>query len=404
MSTSGPVVADRGLHPEPLIPARNRGIICSTVRRPDLAARTTAAPYGSSGSWPDRRTGYKEVEFAATTSTSTSSAAITPVEIRKILDATGWSRTVPTPRIDPATFEAQRTSPRRSACETSAPAATRPTRTTRRLGPAADVWNELGRQPANAAAAIHPQPRGRLLVPARHRAAGRPGPPTRRRGCGAGVLLRQGRPAIRVLRAGIYWAYVARFRVHTTPTAGATRERPVRPDPQRRLALQAVPAVPRQGRRPGRDPGQRYVMVPLGEGDINFQQFFETIGDPDVPARQLREDNAPGGATNPAQSCFAALSTEHVAATIYKGARPPRRLTSTAGAAARARPPERGKGPSGAARRQPAARHPQHHTYPRRRRRRALVARRPGRGCWTTSRPRQRPDRRSPPRPRVRCG
>ena len=61
-------------------------------------------------------------------------------------------------------------------------------------------------------------------------------------------------------------------------------------------------------------------MTPLGEGDINFQQFFQTIGEQDYHHANWEQDNAPGGTANPGQSLsYAALSYRNMSElTIYR--------------------------------------------------------------------------------------
>jgi sugar phosphate isomerase/epimerase len=61
-------------------------------------------------------------------------------------------------------------------------------------------------------------------------------------------------------------------------------------------------------------------MTPLGEGDINFQQFFQTIGEPSFHHANWEMDDAPGGAGDPGRSlAYADLSYDNMAAlTIYQ--------------------------------------------------------------------------------------
>jgi hypothetical protein len=61
-------------------------------------------------------------------------------------------------------------------------------------------------------------------------------------------------------------------------------------------------------------------MVPLGEGDLNFQQFFQTIGEPAFHHANWEHDDASGGSEKPAQSLeFADLSYTNMSElTIYQ--------------------------------------------------------------------------------------
>lgn len=56
-----------------------------------------------------------------------------------------------------------------------------------------------------------------------------------------------------------------------------------------------------------------YVMVPFGTGDIDYAHFFKNVGARGAHHPMYEQDNAPGGAANPAQSLeFAALSYKNM--------------------------------------------------------------------------------------------
>ncbi len=149
---------------------------------------------------------------------------------------------------------------------------------------AADVWNELGRQARK---------RGLRLYTHNHDAAysflldagplDANGKPTRSSGMRRlEYFFGKADPKYVFFELDIFWAYVARFK-HQTYTDKRGDERTDLFDPILTVAPRAdpVPAVPRQGRQQEqRAVPNGYDMVPLGEGDINFQQFFQTIGEP----------------------------------------------------------------------------------------------------------------------------
>ena len=67
----------------------------------------------------------------------------------------------------------------------------------------------------------------------------------------------------------------------------------------------------KDGRRTADPPGtgQGYVMVPFGQGDIDFADFFDSIRKSEDRIPFCEQDNAPGGAANPGHSLeFAEIS------------------------------------------------------------------------------------------------
>jgi len=327
LQTAGPALGDRKLRAEPLIPARNRGIILYSVRD-----RITAAPDDSGVPYGFERVlarlaeiGYREIEFAGYNQhVDILGRQITPAEIRKILDDNGLVANGTHVRIDPATF-AQQLDIAEELGMANIGTGSDPTASAYRADwdAAADVWNELGRQ-ARA--------RGIRLYTHNHDAAyaflldsGPPdeqGRPTRSSGIRKlEYFFTRTDPRYVFFELDVFWAYVAQFKHRTyVNAAGQTRTDvfdpilTVAPRPRRFPLFHA-----KDGDR-APDQANGYVMTPLGEGDINFQQFFEVIGHADFHHANWEQDTAPGGATNPGQSLnFADISYDNMSAlTIYK--------------------------------------------------------------------------------------
>ncbi|HTF11728.1 MAG TPA: sugar phosphate isomerase/epimerase, partial [Asanoa sp.] len=187
---------------------------------------------------------------------------------------------------------------------------------------AADVWNELGRQARKRGMKLythnHDAAYGFLLDEGPLDATGKP---TRSSGMRKlEYFFGKADPKYVFFELDIYWAYVARFK-HQKFIDKRGVERTDLFDP-------ILNVVSRGDRFPlfhAKDGNRNsalsngYEMVPLGEGDINFQQFFETIGDADYRHANWEQDNAPGGTANPGQSLdFAALSYQNMSElTIY---------------------------------------------------------------------------------------
>ena len=116
----------------------------------------------------------------------------------------------------------------------------------------------------------------------------------------------------------IYWAHVAqhRFQTYTGPD-GSTLTDIFDPAAtviaeERRTRKMRFPIFhAKDGRRTGDPPGvgAGYVMVPFGQGDIDFADFFDSIRKSEQRIPFWEQDNAPGGAANPGQSLeFAEIS------------------------------------------------------------------------------------------------
>ncbi|MEK8109363.1 hypothetical protein NKG94_41390 [Micromonospora sp. M12] len=122
LATGTPALANPGnaskLRVEPLIPAKNRGIILYSVRD-----RITAAPDDSGVPYGFERVlarlaeiGYKEIEFAGyTQSTEILGRQITPPRSARSWTTTAWWPTAPTPRSSRPPSSNSWTSPRNSA-------------------------------------------------------------------------------------------------------------------------------------------------------------------------------------------------------------------------------------------------------------------------------------------------
>lgn len=315
------------LRVEPLIPERNRGIILYSVRD-----RITAAPDGSGVPYGFERVlarlaeiGYKEIEFAGYNQhTSILGRQITPKEIRKILDDNGLVANGAHTSINPDTFEQQLDIAQELGMKNIGTGSD-PTNSPHRSDwdAAAEVWNELGRR-ARA--------RGMRLYTHNHDAAysflldtgplDANGKPTRSSGVRRlEYFFDRTDPRYVFFEMDVFWAYVARFKHQTYVDR--------RGNQQTDLFDPILTVAPRTTRFPlfhakdgNKNPaaGNGYDMVPLGEGDINFQQFFETIGEQNFHHANWEQDTAPGGATAPSQSIdFAALSYTNMSElTIYR--------------------------------------------------------------------------------------
>jgi sugar phosphate isomerase/epimerase len=116
----------------------------------------------------------------------------------------------------------------------------------------------------------------------------------------------------------IFWAHVAqhRFQTYTAPDGSTQTDifdpaGTVRAEERRSRTLRFPLFHAKDGRRTADPPGvgQGYVMVPFGQGDIDFATFFSRIGKSGQRIPFWEQDNAPGGAANPGQSlAFAEVS------------------------------------------------------------------------------------------------
>jgi sugar phosphate isomerase/epimerase len=327
LQTGAPALGDKKLTVEPLIPHQNRGIILYSVRdRIGAAPDDSGVPYGFErvlGRLAE--VGYKEIEFAGYNQhTSILGRQITPAEIRKILDDNGLVANGTHTQINPATFQQQLdiaeqlgmkhigtgNDPTNSAYQSDWDAA-------------ADVWNELGRQAKERGIKLythnHDIAYGFLLDAGPLDANGRP---TRSSGVRRlEYFFAKTDPKYVFFEMDIYWAHVAKFK-HKTYTNSAGQVKTDIFDPILTVARRTkrFPLFHAKDGDKAPEQANGYVMTPLGEGDINFQQFFEVIGEQDYHHANWEQDTAPGGTAAPGQSMsYAALSYTNMAdLTIYR--------------------------------------------------------------------------------------
>lgn len=331
IATGTPAMADGGyggkLRVEPLIPERNRGMILYSVRdRISAAPDNSGVPYGFAQVLERiAQLGYKEVEFAGYNQhESILGRQITPAEIRKLLDDNGLVANGTHTSINPATFEQQM-----DIAETlgmkNIGTGSDPTNSNYKADwdAAADLWNDLGRQARKRGLRLythnHDSAYGFLLDAGPLDANGRPTRSSGQRKLEYFFDITD--PRYVFFEMDIFWGYVARFKHHTyTDKRGNQKEDLFDP---------ILTVAPRTTRFPlfhakdgVKNPavGNGYDMVPLGLGAINFQQFFEVIGEPAFHHANWESDIAPGGAANPGQSLAqAALSYTNMSElTIYK--------------------------------------------------------------------------------------
>ncbi|MET7399837.1 TIM barrel protein [Dactylosporangium sp. NPDC005572] len=312
---------------EPLVPAKNRGIILFSVRdRIGAAPDDSGIPYGFERVLARlAEIGYKEIEFAGYNQhTSILGRQITPAEIRKILDDNGLVANGTHTQINAATFDQQldiaETLGMKNIGTGSDPANSVYTSD---WDTAADLWNELGRKAAK---------RGMRLYTHNHDAAysflldsgplDANGKPTRSSGKRRlEYFFDKTDPRYVFFEMDIYWAHVARYK-HQKYTDKWGREQTDLFDPIITVAerTKRFPLFHAKDGNKNTTLPNGYEMTPLGEGDINFQQFFQTIGEQDFHHANWEQDTAPGGTAAPGQSLdFAGLSYTNLSElTIYK--------------------------------------------------------------------------------------
>lgn len=327
LQTAGPALGDRRLRVEPLVPHRNRGIILYSVRdRIAAAPDESGVPYGFERVLARlAEIGYKEIEFAGYNQhTSILGRQITPTEIRKLLDDNGLIANGTHTQINPATFQQQLDIAEELGMKHIGTGAD-PTGSAYRSDwdAAADTWNELGRQAKQRGIKLythnHDAAYGFLLDAGPLDANGKP---TRSSGLRKlEYFFAKTDPRYVFFEMDIYWAYVARFK-HKAYTDWRGEVRTDLFDPILTVAERTKRFPLFHAKDGDKAPEQTngYVMTPLGEGDINFQQFFEVIGEQDYHHANWEQDTAPGGAALPAQSLsFAETSYQNMSdLTIYR--------------------------------------------------------------------------------------
>jgi sugar phosphate isomerase/epimerase len=338
LATGTPALADdhgrggghghgKGLRVEPLIPSRNRGIILYSVRdRISAAPDDSGIPYGFERVLARlAEIGYKEIEFAGYNQhTSILGRQITPREIRKILDDNGLVANGTHTQINPATFEQQMDIAQELGMKNIGTGSD-PTNSvyTADWDAAADTWNDLGRAARKRGLRLythnHDAAYGFLLDAGPLDANGKP---TRSSGTRRlEYFFEKTDPRYVFFEMDVFWAYVARFKHHTYTDRRGNQKTDLF-DPILTVAPRTTRFPLFHAKDGNKNPaaGNGYDMVPLGEGDINFQQFFQTIGEQDFHHANWEQDSAPGGAANPGQSLsFADLSYTNMSElTIYK--------------------------------------------------------------------------------------
>ncbi|MFD0783487.1 sugar phosphate isomerase/epimerase family protein [Micromonospora azadirachtae] len=318
-----PAFAGNGL----LVPPGKRGIILYSVRdRISAAPDATGVPYGFERVLARlAEIGYKEVEFAGYTQhTSILGRQITPEEIRKVLDdnglrANGSHASVPS-TVNPDTiaqFE-QTLDTAEILGMTHIGTGSDPTGSNYKADwdAAVDRWNTFGEMAAA---------RGLKLYTHNHDAAydflrdsgplDGQGRPTRSSGVRKlEYFIARTNPEWVWFEMDIYWAHVAqhRFRSYTDPD-GVTRTNVF--DPLAVVAAQTIRFPLFHAKDGTYDPGSAagYAMVPLGEGDIDYGDFFANMGAKGYHNPMWEQDNAPGGATDPGRSLrYAEISYQHM--------------------------------------------------------------------------------------------
>ena len=325
IQTARPAIGEGRLRAEPLIPPQRRGIILYSVRdRITAPPDDTGVPYGFERVLAHlAELGYQEVEFAGyTQSTQILGRQITPAEIRKILDDNGLVANGTHTGINPATLDAEmdiaQTLGMAHIGTGGDPTGSRYQADWDR---AADDWNAMGARAKARGLKLythnHDAAYDFLLDAGPNDAAGRP---TRSTGIRKlEYFLARTDPELVYLQMDILWAYLAQHRYRTyTDSAGRTRTDVFDP-------ILTVANRPRRyplfHAKDGDHTAAGYAETPLGEGDINFQQFFQTIGLPDYHHANYEMDDAQlGGSQDPGKSLrIAAQSYANMSAlTVYQ--------------------------------------------------------------------------------------
>ncbi|MEW2473644.1 sugar phosphate isomerase/epimerase family protein [Micromonospora gifhornensis] len=310
-----------------LVPPGKRGIILYSVRdRISAAPDTSGVPYGFErvlGRLAE--IGYKEVEFAGYTQhTSILGRQITPTEIRKILDdnglrANGSHASIPS-TVTPNTIAAfeQTLDTAEILGMQHIGTGSDPTSSNYKADwdAAADRWNLFGEM-ARA--------RGLKLYTHNHDAAYNflldSGPldglgrPTRSSGIRKLEYFFDKTEADRVFfEMDIYWAHVAqhRFRAYTDPDGNLQTDVF---DPLATVATRTMrfPLFHAKDGAFNPNVAAGYEMVPLGQGDIDYGNFFANMGAKGYHNPMWEQDNAPGGAADPGRSLrYAEVSYQHM--------------------------------------------------------------------------------------------
>jgi sugar phosphate isomerase/epimerase len=299
-----------------LVPPGKRSIILYTVRdRIGAAPDDSGIPYGFAQVLERlAEIGYHGIEFAGYTQhPDVLGRQITPAEIRKILDdngliATGSHGNVPgsiTPTslaafdayLEQANIIGQQYvgtggDPTGSSVKADWDAAV-------------ERWNILGERAAAAGLKLythnHHEAYAFLLDSGPLDASGRP---TRSSGIRRlEYFLHQSDPRYVHLEMDIYWAHVAQYRYKTyTAPDGSTQTNVFDPGGLVAANTNRYPLFHAKDGKRDDTRSDGYVMVPLGQGDIDFQMFFANMGAKGFHYPMYEQDNAPGGSADPGRS------------------------------------------------------------------------------------------------------
>jgi sugar phosphate isomerase/epimerase len=316
-----------------LIPPGKRSIILYTVRdRIGAAPDNTGVPYGFAQVLERlAEIGYHGIEFAGLTqSTAILGRQITPAEIRAILDANGLIAVGDHGSIPSDLNNANQMAAYQTHIENAnilgqqyIGTGSDPTGSNYKADwdAAIDRWNTLGEIAAANGLKLythnHDAAYNFLLDSGPLDAQGRP---TRSSGIRKlEYFLKNTNPEFVHLEMDIYWAHVAqhRFRTYVNP-AGETVTSVFDPGALVAANTKRYPLFhAKDGDRTAEPPGTGagYVMVPLGQGDIDFKMFFDNMGAKGFHYPMYEQDNAPGGAADPGRSLrYAAESYAGMAA------------------------------------------------------------------------------------------
>ncbi|PZG02394.1 Tat (twin-arginine translocation) pathway signal sequence [Micromonospora deserti] len=310
-----------------LVPTGKRGIILYSVRdRISAVPDTSGVPYGFERVLARlAEIGYREVEFAGYNQhTSILGRQITAAELRKILDdnglrANGAHASIPS-TINPTTLAAfeQQLDIAETLGMSHVGTGSDPTGSNYKADwdTAAERWNTLGELAAARGLKLythnHDAAYNFLLDSGPLDALGRP---TRSSGVRKlEYFIANTNPEYVWFEMDIYWAHVAqhRFRTYTDPD-GVTRTSIF--DPLAVVAAQPIRFPLFHAKDGAFNPANSagYDMVPLGQGDIDYGNFFANMGAKGYHNPMWEQDNAPGGAADPGRSLrYAQVSYQHM--------------------------------------------------------------------------------------------
>ncbi|GAB3155673.1 sugar phosphate isomerase/epimerase family protein [Microbispora hainanensis] len=117
------------------------------------------------------------------------------------------------------------------------------------------------------------------------------------------------------LEMDIFWAHVAQYKYKTyTAPDGSTQTQVFNPLGVVQAQTKRFPLFHAKDGKINTGTSNGYDMVPFGTGDIDYKSFFSEMGAKGYHNPMYEQDNAPGGAANPAQSLqYAELSYNNIA-------------------------------------------------------------------------------------------